>query len=203
MSEHRETSGTKAQPKWRSKANQAQLCTLLGLMLAGCQTEPGQAVAKFWDRAWGPATEGRPAPPNADAPFPNLGTVPPRPETPDMAAREALAARLVQQREAARAPLGALPGAAPRLGPPPPALAPALTGMAAPAPAFPAPAMPAAPAAPAATPQQATPAPVALPEPSAIPTPPVVSPGSIPAPPMLSPSAPPPPPVLRDAPRRP
>ncbi|MCZ8277809.1 MAG: hypothetical protein O9313_05660 [Acetobacteraceae bacterium] len=203
MSEHRETSGTKAQPKWRSKANQAQLCTLLGLMLAGCQTEPGQAVAKFWDRAWGPATEGRPAPPNADAPFPNLGTVPPRPETPDMAAREALAARLVQQREAARAPLGALPGAAPRLGPPPPALAPALTGMAAPAPALPAPAMPAAPAAPAATPQQATPAPVASPEPSAIPAPPVVTPGSIPAPPMLSPSAPPPPPVLRDAPRRP
>jgi len=202
MSEHRETSGTKAQPKWRSKANQAQLCTLLGLMLAGCQTEPGQAVAKFWDRAWGPATEGRPAPPNADAPFPNLGTVPPRPETPDLAAREALAARLVQQREAARAPLGALPGAAPRLGPPPPALAPALTGMAAPAPALP-PAMPAAPATPAATPQQATPAPVALPEPSAVPAPPVVTPGSIPAPPMLSPSAPPPPPVLRDAPRRP
>ena len=202
MSEHRETSRTKAQPKWRSKANQAQLCTLLAVMLAGCQTEPGQAVAKFWDRAWGPATEGRPAPPNADAPFPNLGTVPPRPETPDMAAREALAARLVQQREAARAPLGALPGAAPRLGPPPPALAPALAGMAAPAPALP-PAMPAAPAGPAATPQQATPAPVALPEPSAIPAPPVVTPGSIPAPPMLSPSAPPPPPVLRDAPRRP
>ncbi|MFN6266244.1 MAG: hypothetical protein ACK45D_08395, partial [Alphaproteobacteria bacterium] len=130
MSEHRETSGTKAQPKWRSKANQAQLCTLLGLMLAGCQTEPGQAVAKFWDRAWGPATEGRPAPPNADAPFPNLGTVPPRPETPDLAAREALAARLVQQRDAARAPLGAWAGAAPRLGTPPPAVAPSLTGMA-------------------------------------------------------------------------
>ena len=203
MSEHRETTGTKLQPKWRSRANQARFCVLLALMLPGCQTEPGQNVAKFWERAWGPATEGRPAPPGADQPFPNLGTVPPRPETPDMATREALAARLVQQREASREPLGALPGAVPRLGPPPPALAPALAGMAMPVPSIPAPAMPAAPAGPAATPQQASPAPVALPEPSAIPAPPVVSPGSIPAPPMLSPSAPPPPPVLRDAPRRP
>jgi len=35
MSEHRETSGTGVQPKWRSKANQAQLCALLAVMLAG------------------------------------------------------------------------------------------------------------------------------------------------------------------------
>ena len=196
MSEHRETSGTKAQPKWRSKANQAQLCTLLGLMLAGCQTEPGQAVAKFWDRAWGPATEGRPAPPNADAPFPNLGTVPPRPETPDMATREALATRLVQQREASREPLGALPGGAPRGAPPPPALAPALAGMAIPPPAIAAPAAPSAP-------QQAAPSPVAAPEPAGIPAPPVIAPAGIPAPPVLAPAGTPPPPVLRDAPRRP
>ena len=97
MSEHRETSGTRMQPRWRSRANQARFCVLLALLLPGCQTEPGQAVAKFWDRAWGPANEGRPAPPNANAPFPNLGTVPPRPEIPDMAARDALANRLVQQ----------------------------------------------------------------------------------------------------------
>ncbi|MCA3364315.1 MAG: hypothetical protein INF79_01710 [Roseomonas sp.] len=199
MSEHRETSGTRLQPKWRSRANQAQLCALLGLMLAGCQTEPGQAVAKFWDRAWGPATEGRPAPPGADAPFPNLGTVPPRPETPDMAAREALAARLVQQREASREPLGTLPWAAPRGAPPPPALAPALAGMAIPAPTIAAPALPAPPN----VPQPAAPAPAALPEPFGIPAPPVIAPAGIPAPPMLAPSAPPPPPVLRDAPRRP
>ena len=202
MSEHRETSRTKAQPKWRSKANQAQLCTLLGLMLAGCQTEPGQAVAKFWDRAWGPANEGRPAPPNANAPFPNLGTVPPRPEIPDMAAREALANRLVQQREASREPLGALPGAAPRLGPPPPALVSPLAGMAIPAPSIATPAMPAAPAGPAATPDQLAPAPAALPEPSGIPAPPMIAPSGIPAPPMLTPAGPPPPPVLRDPPRR-
>ena len=187
MREHRETTGTGTQPRWRSKANQARFCALLALMLAGCQTEPGQAVAKFWDRAWGPATEGRPAPPGANAPFPNLGTVPPRPETPDAASRDALAAGLVRQLEASRAPLGALPGAVPRLGPPPPALAPALAGM-----AIPAPAMPAVPAAPAATPQQPAPAPVAAPEPA-----------GIPAPPALAPAGVPPPPVLRDAPRRP
>jgi hypothetical protein len=185
MSEHRETTGTKAQPKWRSRGNQAQLCALLALMLAGCSTEPGQAVAKFWDRAWGPANEGRPAPPGAGVPFPNLGTVPPRPEIPDMATREALAAGLVQERDASREPLGALPGSAPRGAPPPPALAPALAGMAIPAPAIAAPAAPSAP-------QQAAPAPVAAPEPA-----------GIPAPPALAPAGPPPPPVLREAPRRP
>ena len=200
MSEHRETTGTKPQPRWRRRANQAQLCALLALMLAGCQTEPGQAVAKFWDRAWGPANEGRPAPPGAGVPFPNLGTVPPRPEIPDVATREALAAGLVQEREASREPLGALPGGAPRGAPrgapPPPALAPALAGMAIPAPAIAAPAAPSAP-------QQAAPAAVAAPEPAGIPAPPVIAPAGIPAPPVLAPAAPPPPPVLREAPRRP
>ena len=195
MSEHRETTGTKLQPRWRSRANQARFCVLLALLLPGCQTEPGQNVAKFWNRAWGPENEGRPAPPNADAPFPNLGTVPPRPEIPDMAAREALANRLVQQREASREPLGALPGAAPRLGPPPPALAPPLASIASPPPAPP-PAL-------AVTPQQATPTPVTAPEPSGIPAPPMIAPSGIPAPPMLTPAGPPPPPVLRDPPRRP
>ncbi|MCA3390509.1 MAG: hypothetical protein INF65_17945 [Roseomonas sp.] len=171
---------------------------LLPLMLAGCSTQSGQAVAKFWDRAWGPATEGRPAPPNPNAPFPNLGALPPRPETPDMASREALAARLVQQREASREPLGALPGAVPRLGPPPPALAPALAGM-----AIPAPAAPTEPAAPAVTPQQATPVPAALPEPSGIPAAPVIAPAGVPSAPTLAPAGAPPPPVLRDPPRRP
>ncbi|MFN7305516.1 MAG: hypothetical protein ACK5TQ_02915 [Acetobacteraceae bacterium] len=191
MSEHRETSGTKLQPRWRSRANQARFCVLLALLLPGCETEPGQKVAKFWERAWGPANEGRPAPPNADAPFPNLGTVPPRPEIPDMASRDALAAALTQERAASREPLGAVPGAAPRLGPPPPTLAPALAGRALPPPATPA------------TPQQASPTPVTAPEPSGIPAPPVLAPAGIPTPPMLTPSAPPPPPALRDAPRRP
>jgi hypothetical protein len=193
MSKHSRSSGTSFQPRSQSKANQAWFCALLALMLAGCQTEPGQAVTKFWDRAWGPATEGRPAPPGANQSFPNLGTVPPRPETPDMASREALANRLVQQREASREPLGALPGAVPRLGPPPPAFAPDLAAMAIPAPA------PAASAEPRR--QQAAPAPE--PEPAGIPAPPVIAPAGIPAPPMLAPAGAPPPPVLRDPPRRP
>ena len=193
MSEHRETTGTNPQPRWRRIANQAQLCALLALLLAGCSTEPGQTVGKFWDRALGPANEGRPAPPGAGVPFPNLGTVPPRPQTPDMAAREALAAGLVQQREASREPLGALAGGAPRGAPPPPALAPALAGMAIPAPAIAAPAPPVAPN----TPQQAAP------EPAGIPAPPVLAPAGIPSPPVLAPAGPPPPPVLREAPRRP
>jgi len=197
MSEQSWTSGTNPQPKRRRRAKQAQLCAVLGLLLAGCQTEPGQAVVKFWDRAWGPATEGRPAPPGADAPYPNLGTVPPRPETPDMAAREALAAGLVRERQASRVALGALPGSASRGAPPPPALAPALTGIAAPALIVPAP----APAPATAAPQQAAPAPA--PEPAGIPAPPAIMPAGIPAPPALAPAGAPPPPVLRDAPRRP
>ncbi len=189
MDEHGVTSETNFDPRLRGKANQARFCALLGLLLAGCATEPGQAVVKFWDRAWGPATEGRPAPPQADAPYPNLGTIPPRPETPDMAAREALAAGLVRERQASRAALGALPGSTSRGAPPPPALAPALTGMATRAPAAAAPA------------QQPAPAPV--PEPASTPAPPAIAPAGVPAPPMLAPAGAPPPPVLRDAPRRP
>ncbi len=196
MNDHSPHSGTKSQPRGLSRANQARCCAVLALLLAGCETEPGQAVTKFWDRAWGPATEGRPAPPRADAPFPNLGTVPPRPQTPDMASREALAAGLVQQREASREPLGALPGAAARGAPPPPALAPALSGLAIPAPAATAPGEPAPQATPA---QPAAPAP----EPAGIPAPPIIAPAGIPAPPALAPAGAPPPPVLRDPPRRP
>ena len=185
MSKHSRITEIKTQPRRHRGTNQARLCAILALFLAGCETQPGRAVGKFWDRAWGPANEGRPSPPGANTPFPNLGTVPPRPETPDMAAREALATGLAGQREASRAPLGALPGSAPRGAPPPPALAPALTGMAAPAPTPQAPPV-------ASAPEQAAPAPVAAPEPA-----------GIPAPPMLAPAGVPPPPVLRDAPRRP
>ena len=190
------TSGTKRQPRWQRMANQARRCAWLVLILPGCATEPGQAVAKFWDRAWGPATEGRPAPPRANAAYPNLGTIPPRPETPDMATREALAAALVREREASRTALQAPPASTPRGAPPSPSLAPAITGLAIPA------LTPPAPDAAAAQPQ-APPAPMAAPEAAGIPEPPRITPSGIPAPPVLAPAGVPPPPVLRDPPRRP
>ena len=180
------STGTRTHPRWQARANQARRCAWLGfLLLAGCSTEPGRDLAKFWDRAWGPASEGRPPPPGADGAYPNLGTVPPRPAAPDAATREALTETLATQRQASREPLSR-PGsvAAPRGAPPPAAISPARTP---------------SPMGGANTAQPApTNAPPALPEPAGIPALPDLAP--IPAP---NPSgAPPPPAVLREAPRR-
>ncbi|MBR0683598.1 hypothetical protein GXW74_24145, partial [Roseomonas eburnea] len=53
----------------------------------------------------GPAFEGREAPPGADSPFPNLGTIPPRPVVADPAVRDALTAALAEERQRSRNPL--------------------------------------------------------------------------------------------------
>jgi len=60
-----------------------------------------------FSRIVGPAFEGREAPPGTDAPFPNLGTVPPRPAVPDAAVRDALTAALAEERQRSRNPLDA------------------------------------------------------------------------------------------------
>lgn len=45
----------------------------------------------------------RPPPPGANAPYPSLGSIPPRPTPPDAAARQAIAARLARERAGAEA----------------------------------------------------------------------------------------------------
>jgi outer membrane protein OmpA-like peptidoglycan-associated protein len=97
----------------------------------------------------GKIAEERPAPPGADAPYPNMATVPARPEAPDAAALKNLTDSLVADRTNAQhaaeaAPLAdpSQPSTSPGLfgvgtapPPPPPGPAPAASAGAAPAPA--------------------------------------------------------------------
>ncbi|MBW6399538.1 hypothetical protein KPL78_16895, partial [Roseomonas sp. HJA6] len=76
--------------------------------LAGCTGGQGpEQIGPLWSHLWGPAFEGRDAPPHADAEFPNLGTIPPRPTVPDIAVRDALTAALAEERQRSRNPLDA------------------------------------------------------------------------------------------------
>lgn len=91
----------------RHPADQARRALLLPLLLcAGCTAGQGpESIGPLWNRLTGPAYEGREAPPGADQPFPNLGTIPPRPAVPDPAVREALSAALAEERQRSRNPL--------------------------------------------------------------------------------------------------
>jgi len=92
----------------RLAADQARrgLLALPLLLGAGCTGGQGpEAIGPLWSRLTGPAYEGRDAPPGADQPYPNLGTIPPRPAVPDPALREALSAALAEERQRMRNPL--------------------------------------------------------------------------------------------------
>ena len=167
----------------------------------------------------GAIAEARPPPPNADAPYPNLSSVPAKPPPPDARAQQGVAAGLTADRNnahyaAVAEPIPALPKPAPR-----PAAAPTASGDADEQPnaalqaAHAAPAAPAAPS-PAAVPAaQAPGAPTALagaapamPDiPPAPPSPPVLAGVDVPAvtaptPPPVAPPAPPAPPPAPGAP---
>lgn len=214
-----------AQPRGRWPADQARvlvrataLCALALLPLAGCNGRTGftQTVSHMF----GPANEGREAPPGTSDAYPNLGTVPERPVRPPLAQRQELTSLLEQERARAATPIGGGSARTARIGPPgftgdrsipltPPT--PAAIGAAPPvdltppAPATPAvqPARP-APAAPQAGPMPASP-PATRPVTEAPPTV-TMSPAPPPPPPpaLLTPGALPPPPssdLLAPAPR--
>lgn len=118
---------------WRG-ADQARpaLLAALALALAGCsdrwaELDPRPVVANIF----GAHLEGREPPPGLDQPWPNLSSVPARPEPPDPATRARLSEGLAQDRTASREVLrpsgrGSTPGAPPAPGaapPPPPRLA--------------------------------------------------------------------------------
>ena len=129
------------------------------LALAGCSSTPGSDPIAWWRQLeGGRLAEERPLPPNADAPYPNLGMVPARPATTEATTRARIAAGLEGDRRdasfAAAQPLAAPAAArAAPAAPPPPAggigasMAAASATPAAPPPATPTPqARPAAPA---------------------------------------------------------
>ncbi len=188
----------------------AALAVLLAPLAAGCSNAPDSDPIAWWRQLeGGKLAEGRVPPPNANAPYPNLATVPTRPQVTDAKSRAQIAAALeVDRRNAEYAttsdpltPAAApAPAATPTLPPPgtrpvpPPApeatmgASMAAAGQTSPTPAPP-PAAAAAPPRPAARP--ATPPPTA---PAAAPQPPAPEPAEVVMPTM--PDAPPAPPRL-------
>ncbi|MBP0463398.1 hypothetical protein J5Y09_05705 [Roseomonas sp. PWR1] len=195
----------------RGRADQARAAAAAALLLlGGCTGGQGpESIGPLFSRIFGPANEGRERPPGADAPFPNLGTIPPRPAVADPAVRNALTAALAEERQRSRNPLdpemrpepmrpartrgdGSMPMAPP--GPPPLAAAPRVPWEE--APVLPRPAPAALPA-----PGPGTPRP---PQPAAAPAPAPALPdiGTAPPPPppaeLLAPGSGPPPPPSPD-----
>jgi hypothetical protein len=173
MSPRHDGHGRDGKARGLRAADQARPALLVALVvaLAGCtdrwaELDPRPVVANIF----GAHLEGREPPPGLDQPWPNLASVPARPEPPDAATRARVSDGLAQDRAASRAPLapggrpapalGAAPPAPPRLAAVPPIRldpAPAApAALPAPSPAAPPPSEPTA-APPAAAPRAAPP----------------------------------------------
>jgi hypothetical protein len=184
MSPRLDGHGRDGKARGRRAADQARpaLLAVLVVALAGCtdrwaELDPRPVVANIF----GAHLEGREPPPGLDQPWPNLASVPARPEPPDAATRARVSDGLAQDRAASRAPLTPGGRPAPALGAAPPA-PPRLAAV--PPIRLDPPPTPAAPAA-LPTPQPAAPRP---PESAAAP------PAAAPPPPSRDLLAPPPPP---------
>ena len=87
------------------------------LMLSGCGGSTNINPVQWWHGLQGGAiAQQRPPPPNADAPYPNLSIIPPKPAMPDPVARQHIASALAVDRanaqyEAKLAPLPNVPHA--------------------------------------------------------------------------------------------
>jgi len=91
----------------RHRRDQARSALLGALLLAGgCSAGQGpEAIGPIARYILGPAYEGREEPPGVEAPYPNLGTIPPRPALPDPALRDRVTAALAEERDRSRDPL--------------------------------------------------------------------------------------------------
>ena len=89
----------------------------LALLLAGCSSFPASMNPVSWwhDLQGGKIAEERPPPPGADQPYPNLASVPPKPEAPDRAALANIATALIADRTNAQHAAAAAPIADPSL----------------------------------------------------------------------------------------
>lgn len=88
---------------------------LLGLLVTACSVPDEVNPVVIYDRISGNADANRPVPPGMDRPFPNLASIPPRPERPSPEFRAAVTDSLAEDRARARDPLVlrsvAVPGA--------------------------------------------------------------------------------------------
>ena len=108
------TSGTVAQPKDRTRGLQAAVPLAASLLLAGCSSGSSMNPVNWWHHLEGGAiAEQRPPPPGANAPYPNLATVPAQPQPPNRKELNAITAGLVADREHARHEAAAAPLADP------------------------------------------------------------------------------------------
>ncbi len=163
-------------------------------LLAGCSTLESVNPVNWWHSAeGGKIAEQRPAPPGADAAYPNLANVPARPAPPDREAMRKVTEGLVADRQNAQYTTAAAPLADPSsataspglfgsrtLPPPAPPRPPAPGGVSATLSAASAPPAPAVTSDPPAPPSRApvkpvASAPLAAPEPAAVAEPPVMS----------------------------
>jgi hypothetical protein len=90
----------------------APLILLLPLLLGACEVPNPINPVWIYDQVSGRADRARPPLPGLDKPFPNLASVPPRPEKPPLAVREQLSAALAADRTQAQSPLEPRVGAA-------------------------------------------------------------------------------------------
>ena len=103
------------QEAWRRTGGRSRLLlAVAGLLaagaLAGCADNgPADPVAWWHSLEGGRIAEARPAPPNADAPYPRLSTVPTRPQATDAADRARIAGRLIGDRTSAEFGAAAAP----------------------------------------------------------------------------------------------
>jgi outer membrane protein OmpA-like peptidoglycan-associated protein len=112
-------SETGAQASCAKKPRQARVCGAAMLaaaswLLAGCSTFPSMNPINWWHRSeGGKIAEQRPAPPGADQPYPNISSVPSKPEAADAEALKRLTASLVADRTNAQHAAQAAPLADP------------------------------------------------------------------------------------------
>jgi len=96
------------------------IAPLAAVLLASCSWPDSMNPVDWWHSAeGGRIAEERPPPPNADAPYPSLGTVPPKPVVTDAATRAKIASGLVADRANAQyagaiGPDPSLPATAPQ-----------------------------------------------------------------------------------------
>lgn len=70
------------------------------LLLAGCSSGSSVNPVTWWHNLEGGAiAQQRPPPPGADAPYPNLASVPPQPKPPDLKALNAVTSSLIADRQ--------------------------------------------------------------------------------------------------------